>query len=73
MSVSLAEQLRGRLPYPFETIAVAVTFSSRYKVVIKEAARLARIHRSKLILIYVGVLDEQQKQKMTLKLRKIAL
>ncbi|MCS5662661.1 MAG: universal stress protein [Flavobacteriales bacterium] len=65
MSVSLAEQLRGRLPYPFETIAVAVTFSSRYKVVIKEAARLARIHRSKLILIYVGVLDEQQKQKMT--------
>ena len=52
--MNLAEQLKHRLPYPFETIAVAVTFSPRYKAVIREAARLSRLHRAKLILIHVG-------------------
>jgi len=64
MSVSLAEQLKDRLPYPFETIAVAVTFSPRYKAVIKEAARMTRLYRAKLILIYIGALDEQYEQKL---------
>jgi len=58
--VNLAEQLKNRLPYPFETIAVAVTFSPRYKTVIREASRLARLHRSKLILIHVGDMSSKE-------------
>jgi len=62
--VNLAEQLKNRLPYPFETIAVAVTFSPRYKAVIREAARLSRLHRAKLILIHIGELTEVQTAKL---------
>ncbi len=62
--MDLAKQLKGRLPYPFETIAVAVATSPRYKAVIREAARIALLHRSKLILICIGSIDEQQKQKI---------
>ena len=62
--MNLAEQLKDRLPYPFETIAVAVTFSPRYKAVIREAARLSRLHRAKLILIHVGELTEVQTGKL---------
>ena len=64
ISVNLTEQLKGRLPFPFETIAVAVTFSPRYKALIRESARMARLYSSKLIFIHVGVMDEQQKQKL---------
>ena len=60
--MDLAKQLKGRLPYPFETIAVAVATSPRYKAVIREASRMAVLHRAKLVLICVGSLDEQQKQ-----------
>ena len=28
--LSLAEQLKGKLPFPFETIAVAVNFSAHF-------------------------------------------
>ena len=48
--LSMAEQLKGRSPFPFETIAVAVNFSPRYSSVINEAARIAYLHKSKLIL-----------------------
>lgn len=62
--MDLAKQLKGRLPFPFETIAVAVAFSPRYKAVIGEAARMALLHRSKLVLICVGSINDQQKQKI---------
>ena len=62
--MNLANQLKNRLPYPFETIAVAVTFSPRYKAVLSEAARISRIHRAKLLLIHVGALTTQQNRKL---------
>ncbi len=58
--MTLAEQLKNRLPYPFETIAVAVTFSPSYKAVLSEAVRISEIHKAKLLLIHVGKLNEQQ-------------
>ena len=58
--MNLAEQLKNRLPYPFETIAVAVTFSPRYKTVIREASRLARLHRAKLLLVHIGELSSKE-------------
>lgn len=60
----LAEQLKDRLPYPIETIAVAVAFSPRYKSVIKEAARLARSCKAKLILIHIGDFEAGQERKL---------
>lgn len=62
--MNLAKQLKDRLPYPFEIIAVAVTFSPRYKAVIREAARLSRLYRAKLLLIYVGELTHEEKAKL---------
>ena len=58
--MNLAEKLKDKLPYPFENIAVAVSFSPRYKAVISEAARLSRLHRAKLILIHIGELTDLQ-------------
>lgn len=58
--MNLAEKLKDKLPYPFENIAVAVSFSLRYKAVISEAARLSRLHRAKLILIHIGELTDLQ-------------
>lgn len=58
--MNLAKKLKNRLPYPFETIAVAVTFSPRYKAIIREASRLARLHKAKLILIHVGKLSTNE-------------
>lgn len=64
MEESLAMKLKDRLPYPFETIAVAVTFSPRYKSVIREAARLAEVYQARLLLIHIGNLSQEQKNKI---------
>ncbi len=47
-------RLKGRLPHPFETIAVGVAFSPRLEAVLSEAHRLARTFQAKLLLIHVG-------------------
>lgn len=47
-------RLKGRLPYPFETIAVAVAFSPRLQAVLSEARQLARTFNAALLLIHVG-------------------
>lgn len=46
--------LKGRPPFPFETIAVAVAFSPRLGAVLAEAARLAETFQARLLLIHVG-------------------
>ncbi|GIR12592.1 MAG: hypothetical protein CM15mP23_11670 [Cryomorphaceae bacterium] len=62
--LSLAEQLKGKLPFPFETIAVAVNFLP-IQVCNKEAARIAYLYKSKLILIHIGALETDQKKKIS--------
>lgn len=47
-------RLKGRPPFPFETIAVAVAFSPRLEALLAEAARLAGIFNAQLLLIHVG-------------------
>ena len=63
--MSIVEQLKGKLPFPFETIAVAINFSPRYRSVIKEAARIAYLYKSKLILIHIGTLEADQRKKIS--------
>ena len=62
--MNLAEKLKDKLPYPFENIAVAVSFSPRYKAIVSEAARLSRLHHAKLILIHIGELTDEQTAKL---------
>lgn len=47
-------QLKGRQPYPFETIAVAVAFSPRLEALLSEARQLAQTFQANLLLIHVG-------------------
>ncbi|HSH14150.1 MAG TPA: universal stress protein [Desulfurivibrionaceae bacterium] len=47
-------KLKGRPPYPFETIGVAVAFSPRLEQVLGEARRLAATFGARLVLIHVG-------------------
>jgi nucleotide-binding universal stress UspA family protein len=47
-------KLKGRPPYPFETIGVAVAFSPRLEMVLGEARRLAATFGARLVLIHVG-------------------
>jgi len=46
--------LKGRLPFPFATIAVAVAFSPRLEALLAEASRLAGIFGAGLLPIHVG-------------------
>ena len=47
-------RLKGRPPFPFETIAVAVAFSPRLDALLSEACHLAGKFSAKLVLIHVG-------------------
>lgn len=49
-----SNRLKGRSPYPFETIAVALAFSPRLEGVLSEARQLAHTFKAKLLLIHVG-------------------
>lgn len=47
-------RLKGRSPFPFETLAVAVAFSPRLDALLAEASRLANIFNARLFLIHAG-------------------
>lgn len=49
-----SHRLKGRPPYPFETIGVLIAFSVRLEEVLAEAGYLAKIHHAHLLLIYIG-------------------
>lgn len=55
-------KLKKRPPFPFETIAVAVAFSPRLEGLLTEAASMAELYKSKLILIHVGEKDEKKNE-----------
>ena len=49
-----AHMIKGKLPYPFETIALAVSFSPGLPLLISEMKRLSQLHSSQSIFIHVG-------------------
>jgi nucleotide-binding universal stress UspA family protein len=55
--------IKGRAPFPFETIALALAFSPRLEALIAETGRLARLHGARAIFIHVGKkTPEKQRQ-----------
>lgn len=46
--------IKGKMAYPFETIALAVAFSPRLEALIAETKRLAELFKANIVFIHVG-------------------
>lgn len=57
-------KLKKRPSYPFETIAVAVSFSPRCQPVMAEAKRLADILGASLLLLHIGEKTSEKEQEL---------
>ena len=57
-------KLKKRPSYPFETIAVAVSFSSRCEFLLIEAKRLADVCGATLLLLHIGEKSREKEQLM---------
>jgi nucleotide-binding universal stress UspA family protein len=68
-SPDLSTRLKGRPAFPFETIAVAISFSPRLEALLAEAKRISDTLHGSLLLIHVG---EKTKEKET-RLEKLML
>ena len=58
------EHLKGKPPYPFHTICMAVAFSPRWESLLSESAFLSRLSGAKLVLIHVGEKTTTKEQKI---------
>jgi nucleotide-binding universal stress UspA family protein len=57
-------KLKKRPSYPFETIAVAISFSPRCQPVLAEAKRLADILGASLLLLHIGEKTSEKEQEL---------
>lgn len=57
-------KLKKRPSYPFETIAVAISFSPRCQPVLAEAKRLSDVLGSSLLLLHIGEKTAQKEQEL---------
>ncbi|MFM9027126.1 MAG: universal stress protein [Bacteroidota bacterium] len=46
--------IKGKAPYPFETIALAVGFTPRLEALIAATRRLQQLHDAKVVFIHIG-------------------
>ncbi|MFM2206886.1 MAG: hypothetical protein RL213_861 [Bacteroidota bacterium] len=46
--------IKGKSPFPFERIALAVAFSPRLEGLVAETRRLQRLHKAEVVFIHVG-------------------
>ena len=66
-------KLKKRPSYPFETIAVAVSFSPRCQPVLAEAKRLADILGASLLLLHIGEKTSEKEQELDEMMAKIGV
>lgn len=57
-------KLKKRPAYPFETIAVAISFSPRCQPVLAEAKRLSDVLGSSLLLLHIGEKTSEKEQEL---------
>jgi nucleotide-binding universal stress UspA family protein len=57
-------KLKKRPSYPFETIAVAISFSPRCMPILAEAKRLSDIVGSSLLLLHIGEKTSEKEQEL---------
>ena len=66
-------KLKNRASYPFETIAVAISFSPRCLPVLAEAKRLADVLNAVLVLIHIGEKTSEKEQQLDELMNKIGM
>mgnify|MGYP000051758594 CR=1 FL=1 len=66
-------KLKKRPSYPFETIAVAVSFSPRLEAVLCEAKRISNLFGSQLILLHVGDKTPEKEELLEAHIKKAGL
>ncbi len=66
-------KLKKRPSHPFETIAVAVSFSPRCLPVLAEAKRLSDVLGAALVLIHIGVKTSDKEQKLDELMTKVGI
>jgi nucleotide-binding universal stress UspA family protein len=57
-------KLKKRPAYPFETIAVAISFSSRCQSILVEAKRLSDVLNASLVLMHIGEKTQEKEQEL---------
>ena len=62
--------IKGKSPFPFETIALAVAFSPRLEVLIAETRRLQTIFSARAVFIHVGKKTSDKQRQLTALLNK---
>lgn len=66
-------KLKKRPSYPFETIAVAVSFSPRCQPVLAEAKRLSDVLGSALLLLHIGDKTAEKEQELDEMMAKVGV
>lgn len=62
--------IKGKSPFPFETIALAVAFSPRLEVLIAETQRLQTIFGARIVFIHVGKKTSDKQRQLSSLLNK---
>jgi nucleotide-binding universal stress UspA family protein len=66
-------RLKGRPPFPFETIAVAISFSPRLEALLSEAKRIADTLQASLLLIHVGDKTKEKEDRLETLITKLKI
>lgn len=66
-------KLKKRPAFPFETIAVAISFSPRCSLVLAEAKRLSDILGATLLLLHIGEKNIEKEQELDEMMAKVAI
>ena len=61
----MADILKHRPPFPFETIALAVSFSEHLEALISETRHLADLFGARIVLIHCGKKTKQKEKELT--------
>lgn len=62
--------IKGKSPYPFERIALAVAFSPRLEALVAEARRLQQLHKAEVLFIHVGKKTSDKQRQLSACLNK---
>src|SRR6185436_20300826 len=61
----MSDALKHRPPFPFETIALAVSFSDHLEALISETRHLADLFDARMVLIHCGKKTKQKEKELT--------
>lgn len=66
-------KLKNRPSYPFETIAVALSFSPQCKFILLEAKRIADLLGSTLLLLHIGTKNSEKENELEMLMNNVGI